>query len=531
MILTLRNYQTKLISLIKKSLKKGFKKIVAVAPTRSGKTVVFSYLAEKIENAGGRTLILTHREEIFEQTIKKLCEFGLHPGQIRSNRTITKNLTQVGMVMTVRNSIKKQERIKKQFHKLKNFTIIEEPDVIIIDEVHHATSKTFNFVIQYFPDATIIGFTATPERLDGSGLIGAGFQSLVIGKSTKWMIDNYWLSKPIHLCPPSPLDKAKLKSRGGDYTPESMADIMKKHVVCDDVVKCYREFFNGAPVIVFCCTIDHAEKMTEAYKRDGWKAVVIHGKLTRKERDNAMNGFRDGKYQILISVDLIGEGVDVPVCAGVQLLRKTKSLGLYLQMSARGLTPIYADGYNLENINDRKKALQDGKPESIILDHAGNYWTHGKIDKERNWSIDHKKRDNKKIVEIKKVTCPACKFSWQIGTKKCPHCGYDFEAHAKRKKEFEQVELKEKLININDIEEMQADSLSKVILRIKEYPKPSSRKGAVTAIMHTSVKYGETGLKKKIAAMCEGLGYDKHYKHRVWRHLREQYGERLDRLA
>lgn len=521
----LRDYQEEQRQLNKIAIKTS-KAVCSVAPTRSGKTIMFSDMACRMENAGKHVLILTHRQEIFDQTFQKLADFGISAGQVRSDKLITKNLIQLGMIQTVHKRLQKQERMKKNFNYNK-FTIIKKPDLIIIDECHHATSKTWKEVLQYFEDVPRIGFTATPERLDGAGLVEL-FDTLVIGKSTKWMVENNWLSKPVHLCPPSPLDKANLKIRMGDYDKQSQTEIMKKHVVCADVVKSYREFFNGAPCIVFCCTIEHAEIMTVAYKNDGWNPAIIHGKMTKKNRTEIMEGFRSGKYHLLISVDLIGEGVDVPAAAGVQLLRKTKSLSLYLQMSARGMTPIYADGYDLENYEDRKKSLQEGKPESIILDHAGNYWIHGSILKEREWSIDHKKRNNKEKQTIKKVTCPICFFHWESDAKICPRCGHSFEIALRNKKEFEIHELKENLINVNHIEQLSAESLAKTILKIREYP---NKRNVMFAILHNSIREGEINIKNKISAMVSGLGYDDKYKFAVWKFLRKTHGSKLDQLA
>jgi superfamily II DNA or RNA helicase len=521
----LRDYQQSVYNSIKKAFKTQ-KKLVIVLPTRSGKTVLFSEIARKFENANKPVLILTHRQEIFEQTFDKLTDFKISAGQIKRGKALSKNLIQLGMIQTVHNLIKRQERIKNE-HKFKNVDLIRKPALIVIDEVHHSTSNTWKAVLNYFDDVPRFGFTATPERLDGSGLVEL-FETLIIGKSTQWMIDNYWLSNPVHLRPQSSLDKENLKKRAGDYDKRSMSEIMKKHVVCGQVVKYYRVFFNGAPVIVFCCTIDHAEKMTEAYKADGWRAVVIHGKMTKAQRNEAMGGFKTGKYQILLSVDLIGEGVDVPACAGVQILRKTASLALYLQMAARGLTPIYADGYNLEDKTQRRIALQKGKPNSIILDHAGNYWNHGKITKTRDWSINHKKRNNREKTKIKKVECPKCHFTWEIGTKICQYCGFNFQIAAQEKKEFEMIELKEKLINVNEIEEQSAENLSKIILRIKEY---KNKNKAMFAVLHQSIAHGESGMKKKVKAMCQGLEYDNFYHRRVWDFLVKKYGEKMELLA
>ena len=524
----LRDYQEDLISQTRSAYNNSPEtpKIVVTAPTRSGKTIIFASMAKKIQDNNKKVWILTHRQEIFDQTFEKLVDFGISPGQIRSDKNLSKNNVQVAMIQTLYNVLKKQERIKKDY-KFNKFEIVEKPDLIIIDECHHSKSKTWQDTLTYYDDVPLIGFTATPERLDGKGLCDI-FDALVIGNDTQWMIDNYWLSKPIHLCPPSPLDKVNLKKIMGDYDKKSQAEIMKKHIVCANVVKSYREFFNGAPVIVFCVTIDHCEQMEKAYREDGWNPVVLSSKMKKKERRDAVSGLREGKYNQLISCEVVSEGFDVPAVYGVQLLRKTASLALYLQMSARGLTPIYSEKYpNIEDINVRKKAIKEGKPESIILDHAGNYWLHGSITKKRDWSIDHKTRKIKKNT-IEKLTCPKCFYSWEFNVKKCPHCGHSFEKEKAEAKLFEMHELKDRLIDIADLKNNEADNLSKVIMRIKDY---DNKNKAMIAIMHNSIRHQELNLQNKLKGMCEGLGYDRKYHYRVWQHLKKTYGDKLDRLA
>jgi superfamily II DNA or RNA helicase len=517
----LREYQQELISNIKIALQKH-NKIVAVAPCRAGKTIVFSHIAKKMEDAGKRVLILTHRKEIFDQTFEKLCSYGINPGQIRTGKEITKNLVQVGMVQTVLNLIKKQNRIQET---MPNFKLIEEPDIMLPDEFHHICASTWSDVVTFFPKAIMIGFTASPIRLDGKGLIDHA-SCIVSGKSTKWMIDNYFLSRPIHLCPKSPLDAKKIKKVRGDYDKESQTKEMTKSIVVGNVVDLYKQYFNGAQIIVYCCSIKHCEVMEKAYSVAGWKPVIIEGRYTHKKRTEIMDDFRDGKYNQLISVDLLGEGIDCQGVFGIQVLRKTASLSKYIQMFSRGLTPVYVDGYDLENIEQRKIALQKGKPESVILDHVGNYFEHGAIDKSHEWSLDHKKRNEK--TTIAKKECPECHFSWELNIKICPACGHDFVKASEIEKEHAMIELQEELVNVADIGSQQAGELAGVINRIKEYSK--NKNNAMFAEMHKSVNKGETGLQEKLKALCHGLGYNEYYHHRVWQYLRDSYGDKMDEL-
>ena len=115
-----RDYQQKLYDLIVEAYRKAIslkKKLSAiiVSPTRSGKTIIFSNLAKKLEESKRRVYVLTHRKEIFDQTFEKINspEIGLHAGQIRPGKALTSNLIQVGMIRTVRSILRKQDRIRE----------------------------------------------------------------------------------------------------------------------------------------------------------------------------------------------------------------------------------------------------------------------------------------------------------------------------------------------------------------------------------------------------------------------------------
>jgi DNA repair protein RadD len=356
-MIKLRQYQITIIDGIKKALKIT-KQILVVAVTRSGKTIIFGYMCKKWSDAGKNVLILVHRKELLEQTAEKLALFGISAGVISSDRPITKNKVQIGMIKTVHNIIKKQIEIDRDFKEIKKyeFSLIKKPDVIIGDENHRAAAKTWLEVFAYFDDVPRIGFTATPQRLDGKPLNDI-FSIIVQGESTQWMVDNYYLSKPIHLCPKSPLTCAKLKTRMGDYDTNQQTDLMDNEIVAGEVVANYRKFFNGAFVIVFCSSVKSCEYYKKEYEKDGWKAEIIEGKMNKTKRKKILEIFKNGEINVLLNVNILTEGVDAPGCAGVQMLRKTKSLMLYLQALARGLTPMYADCYDLE-IKEQRKILQ-----------------------------------------------------------------------------------------------------------------------------------------------------------------------------
>ena len=148
----LRPYQTKIISNTVQAIRSGEKSILVVAPTGSGKTVIFAHIATGAVKKNKRVLILTHRREILQQTVSKIAGFGVQAGTIVSGKPITAEFIQVAMVGTLINRLDK----------------MPDQDLIIIDECQHSVSKTWSKVIQHF-SCLRLGFTATPERFSGEG--------------------------------------------------------------------------------------------------------------------------------------------------------------------------------------------------------------------------------------------------------------------------------------------------------------------------------------------------------------------------
>lgn len=504
-------------------------KFLVVAVTRSGKTVIFATISKKMDNVDRGVLIITHVDVIANQILEKLSDMGISAGQIKSNKAITRNNIQVAMVKTLKNRLIKQERMKKPPFNFKKWELVQKPRLIIIDEAHHCVSKTFKDVLAYFPDVPVIGFTATACRLDNKPLFPT-FDTMIQGKSMKDMISDYWITNYRHLCPRSPLEDIKLKLKGKDYESETQTKKMTTIDAVGDIIHNYEKYLGGLQTIAFCCSLKHANIMKDKFDSAGHKSQIIEAKS--KNRIGIIERYRSGEYPILISIGIINEGFDIDVCYGVLLLRKTKSLSLYLQQVSRCLTPIFAEGYNIEIKEQRKMALQKAKPFGVIIDFVGNVWEHGKLDEHREWSLHGLTKKQKKENMVKKWTCSgkdiACGFSWEMELMKCPACGYDRGKNIAVKKQVEVNELKEQLIDVNEIEEIEAESLSKVILRIKEYKNSNS---AMMAILHQKVRDGEENMKQKIEAMCSGLGYADKYKHRVWNHLREQYGDRMEQLG
>ncbi|MHC4687545.1 MAG: DEAD/DEAH box helicase, partial [Planctomycetota bacterium] len=180
MLLPLRDYQKSAFAQVREHIRAGKKRILLVAPTGSGKTVTSSHLLHGAHLKGNSAMFLAHRREIIYQTQEKLNDAHLEHSLIMSGHR------QSMMVITHLASI--QTLIRREFAGL-------NIKILIIDEAHHAVAGTYKRIIEAYPDAIIIGLTATPCRGDGRGL-GGIFDSMVVAATVPELIELGYLVPP-----------------------------------------------------------------------------------------------------------------------------------------------------------------------------------------------------------------------------------------------------------------------------------------------------------------------------------------------
>jgi superfamily II DNA or RNA helicase len=378
MQLELRDYQSSIIAKTHRSMLAGHKRPLVTLPTGAGKTVVFAWLANQTQLKNKTVWFLVHRRELLDQTVATFDKFGIPRDRIF-----------IGMVATVANHPEKLPR----------------PDLIIMDEAHHSAASTWLKIISKFPDAFLIGLTATPARLDGKPL-GQVYDDLILGVTTSDLIDSGYLAEFRYFAP-SVADLSGLKKKGSDFDQTQASDILMRRAVFGDVIEHWQKLADGYQTIVYCSSIKHSEATAEAFLAHGINAVHFDGNTPANERRQIVQDFRAGKITVLCNVDLVGEGFDVPDCWCCVLLRPTASLGLYIQQAGRALRP------------------QPGKT-AIILDHVGNYSRHGLPDDPRRWSLEDTVKAGPEYGEDGKLTvrqCPECYFTFKTGPKNCPNCG------------------------------------------------------------------------------------------------------------
>jgi len=429
---TLRPYQDMLVSDIEMSYVLGCRRPLAVLPTGGGKTVVFSKITENEVVDGKRVWILAHRQELLAQASRTLKSFGIR-------HSVQPDFSAQVLVASTQTIVRRLAKLP-------------EPDLIILDEGHHGTSPTVRKIFDYYPDARKLGVTATPCRLNGAGL-GSVYDDLILGPTNTFLTDNGFLSPAKYYAPPIKADTSKLKIQAGDYSTKQSEEVMDEPQITGDAITHYRQICDGAPMLVFCVSVAHAHHVAEQYRTAGYRAAAVDGNLSDDDRDDRITGLGTGKYQVITSCDLIGEGLDVPSVTAVQLLRPTASLALHLQQIGRGLR------------------MSSGKDHTYVLDHVGNVgsvvngrWMvkHGFASTDHHWTLDA----GKKVMQGKAPptrTCEEC-FSVHLSKPVCPYCGYEYPKKEKTFKSLKHVDGK--LVEIEQTKEQQRIEVKKA----KTYP-------------------------------------------------------------
>lgn len=360
------DYQEQGISDINESWK-TCNSVMYQLPTGGGKTVIFTEIVRR--NPDKRFLIMVHRQEVVYQIVERLKSIGIDPGIIMSKEAPhPEKSVQVASVQTISRDKRLKEYIQYQF------------DYFIVDEAHHADAKSYRKTLDAHvgtnSDMKILGVTATPTRMGKSNKLHEVFDTMIVSKSIRWLIDNGYLADFIAYSTPVPdLDKVKLQ--GGDYQIRSLSQYMQQRSMIKNIVHSYRQMADHKKNIVFCVDTNHARVVRDEFRKEGYTSEMILGDTSQDDRIQIMNDFRSNKIEVLTCVMVLTEGVDVPDTQVIQLARPTKSLVMYMQAVGRGL---------------RKKP--DGSKLTII-DNAGCIKEHMLIDFPKNWSLDPTVNPNK----------------------------------------------------------------------------------------------------------------------------------------
>lgn len=421
--ITLRPYQQQFIDDVREQFKLNHKRVVGVAPCGAGKTIMTGWMIKESERRGKRSIFFVHRHELIEQTAKTFTNLDIPFGVIEAGTAFNPNLpVQIASVQTLARRIDK----------------IPSPDFLICDECHHILAATYKKILNAFPDAFLLGVTATPLRMGGITLCDV-FSSMVQSLTVDELINLGNLTPFRYFAPETDIDLSNVRTKFGEFVERDLENAMSKPKIIGNIVDTYKKIADGKSAICYCVNVFHSKTIAQAFLDAGIPAAHVDGETPKLERTTAVDKFRRGQIKVLCNAELFGEGFDVPNCQAVILARPTQSLTLFIQQALRPLRP---------DPNDPNKV-------AIIIDHVENYIRHGLPNENHNWSLDPNFKEESKKPPRR---CPKCYAVISSRTKICPHCGYIFKTN---NRSIDLTEYDADFINI-DIEKNNSDPQERI---------------------------------------------------------------------
>ena len=318
----LRPYQQEAKDAVFEQWDNGIRKTLLVLPTGCGKTIVFAKVTEDCVRKGGRVLILAHRGELLDQAADKLKKTtGLNSAMEKAESSCLGSWFRVvvGSVQTLM-----REKRLGQFPE-------DYFNTIIIDEAHHCISDSYQKVLKHFPEAHVLGVTATPDRGDMRNL-GQYFESLAYEYTLPKAIKEGYLTPIKALTIPLKIDMSGISVQAGDFKASDIGTALDPYL--EGIAQEMQKYCADKKTVVFLPLVKTSQKFRDILNNYGFQAAEVNG--DSQDRAEILADFESGKYNVLCNSMLLTEGWDCPSVDCVVVLRPTKVRSLYCQMVGRG---------------------------------------------------------------------------------------------------------------------------------------------------------------------------------------------------
>jgi DNA repair protein RadD len=397
----LRPYQNEVIAEFERVVAAGKRRVLLTAPTAAGKTVIAAAVIKTAVAQHWPALVVSHRREIISHTSSKLTAHGIRHGIIQAG--VDPRLMEIVQVASVQTIHSRAFRSK---------TVLLPPaKLVIVDEAHHVLARTYQQIVDAYPDAIILGLTATPCRGDGRGL-GGIFEVMIECPQVADLIDQGYLVRTKVFAPVDP-DLKGVKTVQGDYHEGQLGDRMDRADLVGNIVTDWHKHGERRKTVAFAVNVQHSIHIRDEFLKSGARAEHIDGGTPKPERDAILARLASGETELVTNCMVLTEGWDLPSIGAIILARPTKKMGLFRQMIGRGLRPA------------------PGKTDCIVLDHSGAVFRHGLVEDPVEWTLDPDRRATSKAhdargsrgTEAGLLECSQC-GAMRLGGQPCPHCGF-----------------------------------------------------------------------------------------------------------
>ncbi len=321
----LRPYQDEAVAAVRSEFVEGKKRsTLLVMATGGGKTLCFGMITRKCIERGGKVLILAHRNELIEQAVQKLDLLGVEAAVEKADQEARSLFEPDAVVATVQTLQRKRlESWPRDYFKM-----------IITDEAHHSTSKSYQQIYKHFKNAYHLGVTATSDRADDDQL-GDVFESVAyefsLWDAMRAPYPGPYLCRIKFVQCEVDIDLRDIRTTGGDFNQADLEERIRPLI--DVLANATRQEIRDRRTLIFTPDVGSAQAMATALRSMDLNAQWTSG--DDKERKQKIKDFRDGKIQILVNCNIATEGFDVPEVSAIVLCRPTKSRTLYAQMVGR----------------------------------------------------------------------------------------------------------------------------------------------------------------------------------------------------
>lgn len=438
----LRDFQVTADNEVCRAWDEGAINVMLTMATGGGKTVVFS---NRVRQQDEPSVLIAHRQELVGQAALALNREGV-PHGIIAPQAIQKQIISIEMETHGRSFYQPHAPVRVAgvdtlIRHDKNDRWLKQVRLVVQDEAHHVLKgNKWGEANALFPNARGLYVTAHAIRADGKGLGRAAdglVDRLVIGPNGRELINRGYLCDYRLIAPPSDIDITDIDLTGsGDFSPEKLrAAVHKSKTIVGDVVGHYMRFAAGKLGITFAVDIEAATEIATAYRGAGIPAEIITAKTPLHVRGQLMRQFRAKQILQLVSVDVLGEGVDVPAVEVVSMARPTASFQLFAQQFGRALRLMLSDFQNTNwgSYSDAERLAgiaASVKPKAIIIDHVQNYVRHGLPDVEQSYTLNRRERRSRGKVDdaiplrpCLNAECSAFMQPYQVVLPGCPVCG------------------------------------------------------------------------------------------------------------
>lgn len=421
------------------------------ADTGYGKTAV---LSDIVAGHVGASIVIAHRDTIVAQLSLMLARYGIRHNIIASAANC-RQIADLHVKATGRNWYDPNARcavasVDTLIRRKGLEAWAAQVTLAVVDEGHHVViDNKWHRALQLFTHTglKILLPTATPKRADGRGLgrppVGDGIaDEMVLGPPMAWLMGQGYLTR---YYPPLIADSHMAEALGkvgetGDWSTAQLRSAAEQSTIVGDVVTTYQRIgsghYRGIPAgqrlaVVFAPEVATATEMLQAYRGAGIRAELLTGETDATVRRRVFQEFERRAVHVIIAVDIISEGTDLPAVEVVIMARATASLAVYMQQFGRGLRPLW--GAQEPDMSETPAAqaarlhaiASSGKPALIYADHVGNFLRHGPPDRPREWTLERTRGSNGPSGAIPMRVCleVTCMHPYERVLAKCPFCG------------------------------------------------------------------------------------------------------------